>query len=334
MIELIGVSPQFLPPDAFGNALGSSLAGGSFNEASQNEDRLGQFIEQNQASWSQRQANYDQIVTAFGGQAGPDRSNDVQVADAKFGRRGVYEAGSYVDAAGNRVQVLTDSPSQPSIDALLKQAQGLANDLAGPAGGSPRSQSGNASWRAREAQATTNLYGSGAGDVRETTPAFIPTLPEITVIAPRMSQAEMDAFDRLSPGSDSISPIGELDGVLTFKPAGQALRGAGNFAYNAWMTGPRAAIGLGNLAQDAVGYAANAISPNRSVLTGEAFAYQPRSSLMQSVQQQGVLGTLGTGITGAVRNAPKNRVRSFITIKSQAGNWGLALQPSRWHRKN
>jgi hypothetical protein len=107
---------------------------------------------------------------------------------------------------------------------------------------------------------------------------------------------------------------------LTFNRAGQALRGAGNFAYDAWMTGPRAVIGLGNLAQDAVGYAANAISPNRSVLTGQAFAYQPQSALMQSVQQQGVLGTLGTGITGVVRNAPGIGLIGALAAPNR--NWG------------
>jgi hypothetical protein len=41
---------------AFGNALGSSLADGSFIGASQQDDRLGQLIEQNQPAWEQRQA--------------------------------------------------------------------------------------------------------------------------------------------------------------------------------------------------------------------------------------------------------------------------------------
>lgn len=132
-----------------------------------------------------------------------------------------------------------------------------------------------------------------------------------TVIGQRMTQAEMDAFDRLNPGvtggmgsNGSITPISEVEGFFTFNPAGRALKGAGTAAFDAWTALPNALRGLGTLAGDAVGYAGNAIAPQRSVLTGQPFAYQPNSALLQSIQQQGGLGTLGTGITGVVRNAP------------------------------
>jgi hypothetical protein len=69
-----------------------------------------------------------------------------------------------------------------------------------------------------------------------------------------------------------------------------------------------------------VGYTANAISPQRSVLTGQAFDYQPRSGLIQSFQQNGVAGTLGMGLTGMVRNAPGIGLISALGAPSR--DWG------------
>ena len=61
---------QQVATDAFGNALGQSLAANSGQMAGSasgaGEDRLGAFIEQNQGAWNQRQGNYDQMVDAFG----------------------------------------------------------------------------------------------------------------------------------------------------------------------------------------------------------------------------------------------------------------------------
>ena len=87
------------------------------------------------------------------------------------------------------------------------------------------------------------------------------------------------------------------------------------------------------MAGDAAGYGGNAISPARSALTGQPFAYQPQSALLQSVQQQGVLGTLGAGIVGAVRSAPGIGLiaalgapnRNWETVGGQVFNTGAAV---------
>jgi hypothetical protein len=69
-----------------GNALGDSIAAAngqqSTSDAGQREDRLGDFISQNQGAWDQRYANYQQVVGAFGqATASPAvRVNDVQLA--------------------------------------------------------------------------------------------------------------------------------------------------------------------------------------------------------------------------------------------------------------
>jgi hypothetical protein len=95
-----------------------------------------------------------------------------------------------------------------------------------------------------------------------------------------------------------------VEGYFTFDPVGRGLKGFGGAALDMWLALPRAGVGLYKLGSDAVGYAGNAISPRRSVLTGEAFPYQPESGLIQSIQKNGLAGTIGLGITGAVRGAP------------------------------
>ena len=199
--------------------------------------------------------------------------------------------------------------------------------------GTAARQAASANYRAAQAQATSNLYASGAGDVRDTSPLPEQTLPEITVSAPRMTQAEIYAFDRLNPGAadastqyDSITPIGEVEGFFTFNPTGRALKGAGTAAFDAWTALPNALRGIGTLASDAVGYAGNAIAPQRSVLTGQPFQYQPQSALLQSIQQQGVQGTLGAGITGLVRNAPGiGLIAALGTPRRDWGNVGAQV---------
>lgn len=53
--------------DAFGNALGESLASASSGTpTAQAGDALGEFIEKNMSGWLQRQASYDQVVEVFG----------------------------------------------------------------------------------------------------------------------------------------------------------------------------------------------------------------------------------------------------------------------------
>jgi YD repeat-containing protein len=92
-------------------------------------------------------------------------------------------------------------------------------------------------------------------------------------------------------------------GILDSR-AGQALQGAGKLALDTWTALPQLGLGAIALAGDGVGYARAAIAPQRSVLTGQAFPYQPQSKLLQSIESQGVLGTIGGAITGTVRSAP------------------------------
>jgi hypothetical protein len=171
-------------------------------------------------------------------------------------------------------------------------------------------QAGSAIYRAGEAQATSNLYANGAGDVRETTPmaggggdSWYPHDGGGTLVGQRMTAAEAAAFDAengLAPSSStgSIKEIGPVEGFFTFDPVGRGIKGLGGAAADAALAPYHAVIGAGNLLRDAWGYAANAVIP------GQQRDYQPKSGLIQSLQQNGLAGTVGFGITGAVRNAP------------------------------
>ena len=135
------------------------------------------------------------------------------------------------------------------------------------------------------------------------------------------------------PSYGSMTSIDEVEGFFTFNPAGRAIKGIGNAALDTWTALPNALRGIGTLAGDAYSYASNAIAPQRSVLTGQAFAYQPKSAVLQSIQQQGILGALGAGITGAVRSAPGIGLigalgapnRDWGNIGAQVLNTGAAM---------
>ncbi|RYE42498.1 MAG: LysM peptidoglycan-binding domain-containing protein [Hyphomicrobiales bacterium] len=274
---------QQVATDAFGNALGSSLAAGigqmAGSASGTGEDRLGAFIEQNLGSWNQRQANYDQMVDAFGNPTAYDRDNDVLLAAGPGYSGGI---GSGMSDRDTNIARMLSQANEP--EAMGSVVPPYRVEIRG-------------------------IGSTGLGNEDRWIPNGNSDLDGGTVVGRKMTQPEMDEFDRLNPGvnelgSGSINGIGEVENFFTFNPAGRAIQGAGSALYDTWTALPRAVMGVGNLARDAVGYASNAIAPQRSVLTGQPFPYQPKSAMLQSIQQQGVLGTLGAGITGAVRNAP------------------------------
>jgi hypothetical protein len=171
--------------DAFGNALGESLAASSgqgSGSSRQQGDPLGEFIERNMRAWQQRQANFDQIVNAFGQTQDGGRAPGVLVADA-----------------GDVLRL--SSPSSTSdgayysniIDAL--QARDAAR------------QAASASFRAGEARATAAQYASGAGDLRETTAPAPSTLtaPSAPGIGDGYFDGNRDA--RLAPITVKAAPL-------------------------------------------------------------------------------------------------------------------------------
>lgn len=288
------VSVQQVALDSFGNALGSSLAAAMSSSGTQenslyslNDGRSGQGLQApagwGGAGWSSNSAGYDQLVGAFSNPRAVDRSNDVLLA-----------AGPGYSGMGDRLDLSNGLGSGPVNSNII-------NTLT-----------------ARKLELQRNIAGLNAlSDEVNTSPAYLPdvgyadennTFPAVRIRASRDSLYDWPingAGNGLrGPDYGSMTPIGVVEGFFTFKPEGRALKGVGTTAFDYLTALPNALRGLGTLAGDAYGYASNAIAPQRSVLTGQPFAYQPKSAVLQSIQQQGMLGTLGAGITSAVRNAP------------------------------
>ena len=94
-------------PNAFGNALGNSIADGSFSGATQpTTDALGDFIQKNQQSWDTRAAAYDQVVGAFSNTGATGSSNSVVYASNDV--QDPMQPNVVSDAGGNPVGPLTD----------------------------------------------------------------------------------------------------------------------------------------------------------------------------------------------------------------------------------
>jgi len=137
-------------PNAFGNALGDSIAAAngqeSRNSGGQQEDRLGDFISQSQGAWDQRYANYQQVVGAFSQAAGGTSQPGTQYADSsRVLRTGVMtDAGSGGINPGSveslrqpdgtyRVQingVADESPAFTDAEVVLMRAENLARGQA------------------------------------------------------------------------------------------------------------------------------------------------------------------------------------------------------------
>jgi hypothetical protein len=355
------VSIQQIATDAFGQSLASAFVD-SMSRPSTQEDQLMRASQESFRASEIRAQNWDARIQTALSQSGAGRWDDqalpsmadgyaqtyggevTQTADRlSLSRGGADDA--YYGKLINTLQARDARDSEASIDSLLQQAQGLANDLnsttdmgTGPA----LSDAVIENWRQENlarnqmlaAQSATDSY-SGSGD-RSWTDANGMLTVEISGVGQSVAatSAEMQMSDAAGAAQyGSMTPMSETDGFFTFNPIGQGIKGVGTAALNTWLAIPNSLKGIGTLAGDAYGYASQAIAPQRSVLTGQPFAYQPQSALLQSVQQQGVLGTVGAGITGAVRNAPGIGLigalgapnRDWGNVGAQAFNTGTAM---------
>jgi hypothetical protein len=103
----------------FGNALGSGIQESMYARAAESEDRLGQFIEQNQPAWERRQAGYDQIVEAFSNPSQAGRADDVLFA-AGPGYSGMGGTGAKSQREQNieRMMRIANSADPGSMESL------------------------------------------------------------------------------------------------------------------------------------------------------------------------------------------------------------------------
>ncbi|MDT0140813.1 LysM peptidoglycan-binding domain-containing protein [Acidovorax sp. PRC11] len=320
------ISVQQVATDAFGNALGSSVADmmtprdSIYSLSPKGMRGLGiqAPAEWGTPSWT----GYDQFLNAFRNPSEADRSQDVQLAAGPGYMGGTGTSGrDSLSLSDNRG---LESANSKILSTLQAQGLGLKQniDLLNAASAEAAAL--------KEAEAAAS-----AGNPRSMPPdRWIPDSSGNggTTVGSRDDWQTNNAGNGFNvPRYDSMKSIDGLDAWFTFNSAGRAAAGVGAFALNAFTAIPGLVRGAWRLGQDAYGYASYALAPQRSLLTGQAFAYQPKSALMQSIEQQGVLGTVGAGITGTVRNAPGIGVigalvqphRDWRDVGEQLANTGM-----------
>lgn len=192
---------QQIAVDAFGNALGSSLASASSGAPVTSSDPLGEFIDKNMPVWEQRQANFDQVVGAFStpGQINLGEGDLVAAGDG-------FTMGKMVSVIerGRTTFIDADDLSGLSDTELMSRAKALV----GGSGSGGRGIGGS-----RELNASV-LYQQGLGDIREyTSPLtagaanggddlWFPHDGGGTLAGQRMTPAEAAAFD----AANGLSP--------------------------------------------------------------------------------------------------------------------------------
>ena len=321
------VSVQQVATDAFGNALGSSLADAMVSRPSpydllpQGARGLGVLPPMDWGT-PNGAGYYGQFLDVFRNPSEADRSQDVQLAAGPG-----YTGGT--GTGGRDSLSLSDNRGLESVNSRVfntLQARGLGLqqniDLLNAASAEAAAL--------KEAEASAS-----AGNPTSMPPdRWIPDSSGNggTTVGSRYDWQTNNAGNGFNvPRYDSMKSIDGLDAWFTFNSAGRAAAGVGAFALNAFTAIPSLARGAWRLGQDAYGYASYALAPQRSLLTGQPYAYQPKSALMQSIEQQGMLGTVGAGIIGTVRNAPGIGVigalvqphRDWRDVGEQLANTGM-----------
>ncbi len=295
---------EFGSVDAFGNALGSSLAD-KLSTPGVQEDKLGDFINEKLADQQQREnAAWDRHVSAVKaeGRGTWDDTPLPSVADQYVETYGgeVTQTGAKPRAQGPRLEV-TPVGNPDSLDSDLAAAKALLKSL--------NRQDAKAAYSRDAAQATSDIYASGAGDVRgpfySQADASDPFVIESSTLAGQGLKAPSDGFWRgFTNEGRSV-----LEGSSSF---GENV----GLTINGLVTGPvRAAYGLaseiGNEYKDAY-----------NLLAQDSGSYMPSSALGNSLQHQGVFGTLGD-ISYSLASAPTKPVFDLLEGNYQAFGEGL-----------
>jgi hypothetical protein len=281
-------------PIAFGNALGESLAGGAL-KGSQQEDALGTVYNDGDIARSELrvgkpyQADFpaiQQFVGAFGDGTVSQRdpSNDVLLAagDGFTMGRGRISISPPVD----RKVFITDDLAGLSNAELIARSKAL---LAGASAATGRvAGSGELS--------ASVLYQQGLGDIRES----------VSVINPSASAEPFATPDSVAAGpmapvashEDSIRALTDTEAFFTFNPAGKFLKGVGEGVVDLAATPVKLAKEAVLTTTDTIGHS---VTGTLNWLTDSSLRYRSDSGLYRSVERNGVLGTVGLGITGTVK---------------------------------
>lgn len=293
------VAIQQVATDAFGNALGSSLAEAASSGSYRGEGTsrrpyvtdAGEQIVFNNTAPANNFARVDAIMASAPdwGNAGlpeVDRSNDVLVA---VGNR-LPLTGVTSDADDNLYLSIIANAQARNLQRSTEQARAAA-------------------YQARASQLSSDQYASGAGDVRgpfySQADASDPFVMESSIVAAQGLKGPSEGFWRgLSGDSRSV-----LEGPSSF---GENL----GLTVNGLVTSPvRTAYGL-------VSEIGREYKDAYNLLTRDASSYVPLSGLGSSLNQQGLWGTLGD-VSYALGSAPTKPVFDLLKGDYKAFGEGL-----------
>jgi hypothetical protein len=286
------VAAQQVATDAFGNALGESLAGAAVN-GSQQEDPRGTVYNDGDVARRELRVGqpyqpefptFQQFVGAFGDGTVPERdpSNDVLLAagDGFTMGRGRISISPPID----RKVYITDDLAGISNAELIARSKAF---LAGASSAGRVAGSGELS--------ASVLYQQGLGDIRESVSAINPSASAEPFATPDSVATSMAP---VAVHEDSIRAVTDAEAFFTFNPAGKFLKGVGEGVVDLAATPVKLVKEAVLTTTDTIGHS---VTGTLNWLTDSSLRYRSDSGLYRSVERNGVLGTVGLGITGTVK---------------------------------
>ncbi|GKS92667.1 LysM peptidoglycan-binding domain-containing protein [Acidovorax sp. SUPP2539] len=261
------VSVQQVATDAFGNALGQSLAAGSQLQPESIYSLGGTGAQlPNQDALAQRQSEYDQMVDSFGNPNVYGRDDDVLLAAGPGYSGGMGQSDRDRNIA--RMLEIANRPDASSMESI-RQADGMGST------------------------------GIGSGD------RWIPNgssdLDGGTVVGGKMTQAEMDEFDRLNASEVDAARIARYGSISAYQPSAWErtwLSPEVQHVMNNTITGKV----VGSVVNTAGSIAASIRSDRYNFATGRTLnPVEQRNARIDSVLNLGASLIPGGGAVGMIR---------------------------------
>ncbi|MFZ6876552.1 hypothetical protein ACO0LF_31330, partial [Undibacterium sp. Di27W] len=145
------------------------------------------------------------------------------------------------------------------------------------------------------------------------TTLYQPGMQTVPISHRKMSLEEMAQYDeeleaahqaKIAQDNSRAYSMSKWEGFLTFNPVGQTINGASKAAYNFVKIPANLVQGTGTLIQDAYGYSKQAIfGPDRGVM-GDIRPYHVQNGIVRSFVRRGAMETMGDFVYGVAKSAP------------------------------
>lgn len=258
--------------DAFGNALGESLAQSNLSKARIAADQMRSGMEE----------------AAF--EKGAWRTMPQAVGNSDYA---VPDGRSWMPLSSQATNDFLDTPmGQEWARTGGKIGYGLSDPL-------NRDTGTGENGTLVEGNDTTTLYQPGMQTVPISHKKM--SLEEMAQYDEEMEAAHQAKIAQDNSRAYSMS---KWEGFLTFNPVGRTINGASKAAYNLVKLPVNLVQGTGTLVQDAYGYSKQAIfGPDRGVM-GDIRPYRVQNGIVRSFARRGAMETMGDFVYGVAKSAP------------------------------